>query len=117
MSLPTEPKTWTKNDFLISTDKNLLSLLAINSAFDLEMVYWAQPFPESILQELINNSFCFGLYKVTNDDEQAKKINPNDSNASPKKYEQIGFARLATDFITPARLAVFEVDYVADFTG
>ncbi|PWY89843.1 hypothetical protein BO70DRAFT_129880 [Aspergillus heteromorphus CBS 117.55] len=89
MSLPTTPQTWTRGPFLISTDSQLLSLASINDAFDQDFMYWTKPYPEEILQTIINNSFCFGLYEV------------NES----KPRQQIGFARLITDRTTFAYLS------------
>ncbi|RDW58967.1 uncharacterized protein DSM5745_11173 [Aspergillus mulundensis] len=95
MSLPQTPKQWTKQSnnqsFLISTDKTLLSLPAINTAFASDAIYWANPLPDESLQAMIDNSFCFGLYKTpASDNEQA--------------LQQIGFARLITDGVTLAYL-------------
>ncbi|KAK1146211.1 hypothetical protein N8T08_003301 [Aspergillus melleus] len=103
MSLPKEPKTWTKDEYVISTDKDLISLSALNSALDSEMLYWSKPYPEDILQEIINNSFSFGVYKTADGTTAAEESNLKKSKI-PQKYEQIGFARLVTDCITFAYL-------------
>jgi GNAT superfamily N-acetyltransferase len=91
MSLPTEAHAWAREGFLISTDKSLLSPAAINSAFGQDLVYWTNAVPEPILRNIIDNSFCFGLY---------------DTSSSPEtpSAKQIGFARLITDNITFAYL-------------
>ena len=100
MSLPKEPRSWQKAGFLISTDKTLLSVSAINHAFGLDIVYWTQPVPEDVVQNIIDNSFCFGLYGVNG--------NQNDSNGQqdPKATDlkQIGFARIVGDMVTFAYL-------------
>lgn len=103
MSLSTEPITWTKEKYFISTDKDLISMSALNSAFDSEMLYWSRPYPEDILKEIINNSFCFGLYTSTNNSIANQGSNAN-GNKVPQQYEQIGFARLVTDYVTFAYL-------------
>ncbi|PYH40458.1 uncharacterized protein BP01DRAFT_361242 [Aspergillus saccharolyticus JOP 1030-1] len=105
MSLPTDPKQWVKERFLISTDKNLLSPTAINHAFAQDCLYWANPVPEEVLRSLIENSFCFGLYQVNappfqdGDHHDAALQKPDAAHV-----EQIGFARLITDGVTFAYL-------------
>lgn len=98
MSLPTEPKSWRRKGFVVSTNKELLSISAINHAFDQSFMYWAQPIPEDTLQKIIDNSFCFGLYEIAND------ANPANGEGSPslkrEDLKQIGFGRLITDNIT-----------------
>lgn len=85
----TEPKKhrWSRDNHLISTDKSLLSASSINAAFSQDWVYWTQAYPEAILQEIINNSLCLGLYKTSETHD-------------PNAPEQIGFARLITDSTT-----------------
>ncbi|PLB49899.1 hypothetical protein P170DRAFT_435210 [Aspergillus steynii IBT 23096] len=102
MSLPKEPTTWNKDEYFISTDKSLISLSALNSAFDSDMLYWSKPYPEDILQEIINHSFCFGLYEAP-DTTEPPETNSS-SNSDLKTPRQIGFARLVTDYITFAYL-------------
>lgn len=46
--------------------------------------YWAKDIPENILQKAIDNSLCFGVFTQSN--------------------EQVGFARVITDFSTYAYL-------------
>ncbi|KAL4999964.1 hypothetical protein BDV10DRAFT_163658 [Aspergillus recurvatus] len=107
MSLPETPQHWTQQSFLISTDKSLLSLSAINAAFDSEPLYWAYPLPESVLQDMINKSFCFGLYKkpsLSPTTPSSTKNVPENESERPQ-MEQIGFARLITDTCTIAYLS------------
>lgn len=98
MSLPSDPRTWVRDGFLISTDKTLLSIPSINSAFQQEFMYWTSAVPDDILQEVVNNSFCFGLYKSSH----ANPTTPESCSAA--SLDQIGFARLVTDNITFAYL-------------
>jgi GNAT superfamily N-acetyltransferase len=119
MSLPSTPKAWTKTtnnqSFLISTDRTLLSINAINAAFASEHMYWARAYPEDILQGIIKNSFCWGLYKLaTSSPSPSGTDNPT---PEPKghKYDQIGFARLITDKITFAYLT--DVYVIPEFQG
>ncbi|OGM41081.1 GNAT family N-acetyltransferase [Aspergillus bombycis] len=108
MALPIEPQTWTKDAFLVSTDKTLLSVSAINAAFDQDFVYWTKRHPEKILTQVIEGSFCFGVYTPkpnhTGQNGEGNGV-PSDgpTNAKPN-VDQIGFARLITDNITFAYL-------------
>ena len=47
------------------------------------------------MQTMVSNSFCFGLYA---------QAPPNSSVSTPEKPNQIGFARLITDYVTSAYL-------------
>ncbi|KAL4983307.1 hypothetical protein BDW68DRAFT_169202 [Aspergillus falconensis] len=111
MSLPKTPKHWTRQSFLISTDKSLLSLSAINAAFASEPLYWAYPLPESVLQDMIDKSFCFGLYKTPSPSPSLLPSSPSSTNNVPEnesewsQVQQIGFARLITDTCTIAYLS------------
>ncbi|CAG8268811.1 unnamed protein product [Penicillium salamii] len=102
MALPTAPQDWTREGFLISTDKTLLSISAINSAFQQDFIYWTSTFPDETLQQIVNNSFCLGLYKTSppNSDNIARST----QNSKTTNIDQIGFARLITDNITFAYL-------------
>lgn len=91
MSLPNKPLTWHRPGFQISTNKSLLSLDSINHAFSLDTVYWTNPVPTEILAKIVENSFCLGLYEVSNS---------STTDAENPKLEQIGFARLVGDSIT-----------------
>ena len=102
MSLPRDPQQWTRAEFLVSTDKNLLSISSINSAFQQDFIYWTNVVPEATLQQIVDNSFCFGLYKKNQSDPDNDSYSTTES--QPTNMEQIGFARLITDNITFAYL-------------
>ena len=68
--------------FLISTDKSKLDLDAIHRF--LTRSYWAEGIPRETVMRAIENSLCFGVYNGA---------------------EQIGFARVISDFATYAYLA------------
>lgn len=70
------------NNFSISTDKSKLDLEMIHGF--LKNSYWAEGIPIAIVEKSITNSLCFGVYE----DEQ-----------------QVGFARVITDYVTFAYLA------------
>lgn len=98
MSLPEDPQSWSRPGFLISTDKSLLSIPSINDAFDMDIIYWTKPVPDDILQKIINNSFCFGLYEINT---QINGTGESNGHIPPKEnLKQIGFARLVGDQIT-----------------
>lgn len=81
-------REYQQNEFLISTDSTKLQIDVIHNF--LKNSYWAKNIPISIVKNSIENSFCFGVYHHQN---------------------QIGFARLITDFSTFAYLAdVFILD-------
>ncbi|MEW6991437.1 GNAT family N-acetyltransferase [Colwelliaceae bacterium 6441] len=70
-------------NYYVSDNKHLLSLKTIHEF--LSSSYWAKNIPMLIMQKAIDNSFTFGVY--TNKDEQ------------------VGFARVITDYATFAYLA------------
>jgi GNAT superfamily N-acetyltransferase len=72
-----------KGEYHISTDKSELNIPLIHHFLANES-YWAKDIPLEIVKKSIQNSLCFGIYRGT---------------------EQIGFARLITDFATFAYLA------------
>lgn len=68
--------------FYISTDKNKLDVDSIHDYLS-KKAYWSLNIPKDRVQKAIENSLCFGVYK-------------ND--------EQVGFARVISDFSTIAYL-------------
>lgn len=113
--MPTTQKSqsWQKPGFIISTDKTLLSVPAINHAFGLDLVYWTNPVPEEILRGIIDNSFCLGLYEIgdlssdVNANTSTGKSSPlplssesTSNSVNSTNLKQIGFARLVGDMIT-----------------
>ncbi len=77
-----------RGDVVITTDKSALDLKVIKTA--LQRIYWADKLPTDVIKKAIKNSVCFGMYK---------------------QHQQIGFARVVTDFSTVAYVAdVFILD-------
>ena len=72
---------WRQGDYLISTDKNRLDLTVIHTF--LKTSYWAAGIPQEIVKRSIEHSLSFGLYK---------------------EDQQIGYARVITDYATFAYL-------------
>lgn len=74
--------------FLFSTDRSKLNVAYIHQ-FIAESSYWAQGVPRVVIERSIENSLCFGIYRLD---------------------AQVGFARLVTDYATFAYLADVFVD-------
>ena len=55
---------WHKGEFLVSIDKSLFQLSAINEAFSSDFIYWASPVEESVLRKMLDNSLSFGVYEA-----------------------------------------------------
>lgn len=77
-----EPYTAHNGPYTISTDQALLDLDAIHAALD--ETYWAKGRPREVTERAISNSLAFGMYRGK---------------------EQVGFARVITDYATFAYLA------------
>lgn len=71
-----------KEDYVISTAPSRLQIQVIHDF--LRESYWAKGIPLAIVQRSIANSLCFGVYK---------------------QEQQIGFARIISDYTTFAYLA------------
>jgi GNAT superfamily N-acetyltransferase len=72
---------WRRGEYLISTDKSRLDLTLIHNF--LTTSYWAAGIPLEVVRRSIEHSLSFGLYK---------------------EDQQIGYARVITDFATFAYL-------------
>ena len=82
------PREWTRDEFVISTDRRKLDLDLVHDY--LARSYWAAGMPRSILERAIENSLTFGIYHAA---------------------RQVGFARAITDLATYAYLSdVFVVE-------
>ena len=73
---------WRRGEYLISTDKERLNVELVQEF--LKDSYWASGIPEEIVRRSIDNSLAFGAYTDN---------------------EQVGFARVVTDYATFAYLA------------
>lgn len=78
---------WTKEDFLISTDKTKIDVSYVHHF--LANCYWAENIPVEVVQRSIEGSLCFGVYHY---------------------QKQIGFARAITDEATFAYLCDVFID-------
>ena len=73
---------WRRGEYLISTDKNRLDLAVIHDF--LTTSYWATGVPVDVVKRSIEHSLTFGVYKGE---------------------QQVGFARVITDYTTYAYLS------------
>jgi GNAT superfamily N-acetyltransferase len=83
---------WRYGEYIISTDKHLLDIPAIHSF--LTTSYWAEGIPFETVKKSIEYSLNFGVYKAG---------------------EQVGFARVITDYATYAYIG--DVYILEDFRG
>ncbi|MBN2423958.1 MAG: GNAT family N-acetyltransferase [Calditrichaceae bacterium] len=65
---------WTKEDYVISTDRKKLDIVFIHSF--LTKSYWAEGITHAIIEKSIKNSLCFGVFHLD---------------------KQVGFAQVVTD--------------------
>ena len=78
---------WTKNDFIITTDKSKIDATYVHHF--LSHSYWAKDIPMETVQKSIEGSLCFSVFYLN---------------------QQIGFARVITDEATFAYLADVFID-------
>jgi len=86
-----------QGSFTISTDRALLDLDVIHRY--LYHCYWSPGIPRALVAQAIEHSLCFGLYQT-------------DTTAA---HQQIGFARVITDYTSFAYLA--DVFVLTEFRG
>ena len=84
---------FTKDDFLISTDKEKLQIEVIHRYLT-EVAYWTTGRTRAMTEKTIRNSLCFGVYQHD---------------------QQIGFARVITDYTIFAYLC--DVFILTDYQG
>ena len=76
-------ESWERGEYLITTDRSRLDVALIHNFLSNES-YWAVGRSVEVVKRSLDNSLCFGIYRKT---------------------EQVGFARVVTDFATFAWLA------------
>lgn len=92
-------RTWVHGPYFISTDPSLISIPDLNAAFATDVVYWANPLPENLMRETLDNSLCFGLYDTKPTTQMDNNVGIQEM-TSRKDMNLIGFARCVTDFST-----------------
>lgn len=63
---------WRRDNFLVSTARDLFQPPAINEAFGTDFIYWASPMEETVLNKMLDNSFCFGVYELADSSTEAQ---------------------------------------------
>ncbi|HXL80624.1 MAG TPA: GNAT family N-acetyltransferase [Pyrinomonadaceae bacterium] len=86
-------ESWERGEYLITTDPSRLDVVLIHNFLSNES-YWAVGRSVEVVKRSLDNSLCFGIYRKT---------------------EQVGFARVVTDFSTFAWLA--DVFVVSEHRG
>jgi GNAT superfamily N-acetyltransferase len=86
-------ESWERGEYLITTDRSRLDVALIHNFLSTN-TYWAVGRSVEVVQRSIDTSLCFGIYRKT---------------------EQVGFARVVTDFATFAWLA--DVFVVSEHRG
>jgi GNAT superfamily N-acetyltransferase len=77
---------WKQTDYLVSDDRELLQLDRVHSYLSTE-AYWCLEIPKEVVRKAAENSLCFGVYKITEQD-----------------LLQVGYARVVSDYATFAYL-------------
>ncbi len=77
---------WRRDNYFISTDAALIPIPKLTEIFGLKDFYWASALPEDVMEETLQNSLCFGLFRNNEAQEQAGDF--------------LGLARCVTDFTT-----------------
>jgi GNAT superfamily N-acetyltransferase len=105
-SQPCTYRTWSKDQFIISTDPRWLSIPKINAAFASDDVYWAQSMPEADLRDCFQRSLSFGLYDRSSveDGDRPEGYANEDELSCTSLGELVGIARCVTDHTTVAYL-------------
>ncbi|KAF1984954.1 hypothetical protein K402DRAFT_395323 [Aulographum hederae CBS 113979] len=103
--------TWTYSDpkdgekYLISTAKPLISHTFISDAMASPELYWTKPMAPENIQPMIDNCCIFGLYCVPSTppgppSKPAPETPADAANPATTQLQQIGLARLITDYVT-----------------
>lgn len=98
-------KTWRRENFLISTEPELIPLQTLNHILGSDDVPWATALPEDILREMLRNSLSFGLYDTSPSTSRTAAEPSLESQSQSDREEDetallIGIARCVTDHTT-----------------
>jgi ribosomal protein S18 acetylase RimI-like enzyme len=103
-------RNWYRDNFLVSTDRSLIQIDAVNEAMGSDLMWWAQGLPRDEARRAINNAMCFGLYELPESSSAIAGTLPSrsqslirESNATiagKADLKQIGLVRLLTDDVT-----------------
>ncbi|CAG9961988.1 unnamed protein product [Clonostachys byssicola] len=89
-----QARSWEKGQFLISTDPKLFPIKQLIQVFESSDFYWAKSLSPRVMQETLDNSLSFGLYK------RPQPTSPAEPTESTPGWEFLGIARCVTDFVT-----------------
>lgn len=122
-------RTWKRDGFSISTDHKIIPLDRLTEIMDSPSFYWANAIPLTALEEMLEQSLCFGLFRtqtaetepdntlVTNEQRQHNNLSGEKDPGSTTHQQSaepeeafIGFARCVTDFSTFVYLTDVWVD-------
>jgi len=104
-SLKHHHQTWSRDNYLISTDPSLIPIAKLNTFFASKDVYWATPLPEEVMQEMLQSSLCFGLFST-----EPETPTHTHSHEAESTDNFIGLARCVTDFTTFVYLTDVYID-------
>ncbi|TLD28756.1 hypothetical protein PspLS_03761 [Pyricularia sp. CBS 133598] len=94
MPLTFEPRDWQRQVgsemFHCSTNAQNIQLDRLNEALASDSLWWAKGLPKDALQVMVENSLCFGLYKVS------EAQSPDGTG----ELTMIGMSRVITDHVT-----------------
>ncbi|KAH8198572.1 hypothetical protein TruAng_007253 [Truncatella angustata] len=98
-------RAWRKDDYLVSTDSKLIPLPTLHAAFASSTLYWAKELPDNVMRETLDNSLCFGLYRLAANSsgehvERQSADQPPISSSTTTDSDLVGFARCVTDYTT-----------------
>ncbi|KAK0118242.1 hypothetical protein ONS95_012546 [Cadophora gregata] len=97
-------RTWTRDDYLITTNSSLISVSDVNAAFATKEMYWATPLPGEVIRAFLANNLSFGVYSLPSASTTEETSNGTNMTSLPPNATFIGFGRLMTDFVTMAYL-------------
>jgi GNAT superfamily N-acetyltransferase len=81
------PRRWHRGEFTIDTDRARVDLDIVHGF--LTACYWAKGIPLDVVKRSIDGALCFGVYR-------------DGGEVAEGRSEQVGFARVITDFATYA---------------
>jgi hypothetical protein len=111
--LPTSMvESWERGDYLISTDRSRLDVELIHD-FISNQSYWGKGRPLEVVQRALDNSLNFGLYNTSPTVREGSAFSFSRGSASEPLLtrgllldsQQVGFARVVTDYSTFAWVA------------
>jgi GNAT superfamily N-acetyltransferase len=91
-----------RGDYVVSTDPARLDLDVIHGF--LTNCYWAKGIPRDTVTHAIEHSLCFGVYDGSGKSASRKEREKDRATPTECEFQQVGFARVISDFATIAYL-------------